>query len=265
MLLKVYKHYPYHFLLESKQISLFSGRFSLIGVDPAFKLTGKDRSFEITALNERGENFLKVLEDPISNFADSVRRFPKKISGMIEKSKGNFEESQRSKMRNTAQVIRLILDFFKIGQKTLIGLYGAFSYDFIRLFEDLGDSLPANEINDYTLFLYDTFLLFDHIKQCNEIVVYRKTERVCLDPIHDLEEYLLSPASGQVKYEISEPNFSLSPGQFQNMVTCALEYIRQGEPLRHMKKNAVDITVERSVSYPFPEKLIPESLSALFI
>ena len=82
-----------------------------------------------------------------------------------------------------AQIIRLVLDHFKLDQKSLMGLYGAFSYDFIRLFEDIGDDLPNNDIQDFTLFYYDTFIFFDHIKQKNEIIAYRANEESCLEPI----------------------------------------------------------------------------------
>ena len=66
--LKLYKHYDYHFLLESKQVSLFSGRFSLIGIDPAIKLTGKDDSFQLQALNKRGEEMLEELFEPLEAY-----------------------------------------------------------------------------------------------------------------------------------------------------------------------------------------------------
>ncbi len=226
---KLYKHYDHHFLLESVEVSLFSGRFSLVGLNPSLKIVGKDENFRIEALNKRGEEYLQELNPLLEEYADSADLLENILAGKIEKKNEQVEESKRSKMRNSAQVIRLIIEHFSIDKKTLMGLYGAFSYDFIRLFEDLQDQLEKNDTPDYSLFLYDTFVLVDHIKQSSSIIAYRSDEETCLEPLHDIEELLEKSHSEPGAYDISDAKFTIEQSDFENMVEEAREYIRQGE------------------------------------
>jgi anthranilate/para-aminobenzoate synthase component I len=226
---KLYQHYDHHFLLESVEVSLFSGRFSLIGLNPSLKIVGKNESFSIQALNKRGESYLSALAPVVDDYADSTKLEGRTLEGEVAKETKQLEESQRSKMRNSAQVIRLIIDHFSMNKKTLMGLYGAFAYDFIRLFEDLQDQLEKNETPDYSLFLYDTFVLIDHIKESSSIIAYRADEDSCLEPIHDIEELLETSTSQSSNYEIKDAKFSIEQEAFEAMVEQAREYIRQGE------------------------------------
>lgn len=226
---KLYTHFDHHFLLESVEVSLFSGRFSLIGLNPSLKIIGKDENFTIEALNKRGESYLSVLAPLLDGYADSSVLEGRIIKGKIAKEDKQLEESQRSKMRNSAQVIRLIIDHFSMNKKTLMGLYGVFSYDFIRLFEDLQDQLAKNETPDFSLFLYDTFILIDHIKESSSIISYRADEESCLEPIHDIEELLAADCAESSSYEIKDAKFGIEQNEFEAMVEQAREYIRQGE------------------------------------
>lgn len=225
---KLYHHYDYHFLLESVEVSLFSGRFSLIGVSPALQIRGKDESFRITALMKRGHEMLDLLQPLLEQYCDEMHREDAEITGVVKMTDDLLSEDQRCKKRNIAQVIRLILEEFALPKKTLMGLYGAFAYDFIRLFEDIGNELPKNDTADFHLFLYDTFLLIDHIKEESHIIVYRGDEDACLEPVHDLEEYLEN-ASVVAECTISDVQFPTTQERFEVMVNTAREAIRQGE------------------------------------
>jgi len=226
---KLYKKYPYHFLLESIQVSLFSGRFSLIGIDPVLKITGKDERFEISTLNERGSFYLDQLSDEDFLICDHFERSDEQISGTVLKEKKAVEESQRSKLKNIAQIIRLVLEKFAISEKALLGLYGAFSYDFIRLFEDLQDQLPENEVNDFTLFLYDSFIFFDHIKEKSSVVVFRENEAAAKQTIEEITDYISRTNEEIPSYQISDPSYVFSQEDFESLVLQAKEYIKEGE------------------------------------
>lgn len=215
---RVVRQFPFPFLFESKKVSLFSGRFNLIGIDPVLKITGKKNQYHITSLNDRGELFCSSL---------AAEDFP--LSGTIEKDQHIVEESERTKMKNIAQVIRHVLERFHSPKKTLLGLYGAFTYDFIRLFEDLGDHLPENEISDYTLFLYDTFLFFDLIKEKTQIICYRETEEKAHAACKAMERSLQTYSPLKKTFSVKNPSFTLTKQEFEELVKIGKWNIEQGE------------------------------------
>ncbi|MBT4055522.1 anthranilate synthase component I family protein, partial [Candidatus Peregrinibacteria bacterium] len=193
---KFYKNYKHKFLFESADISPIYGRLSLIGVDPSIKFTGKDTKSKIQTLNNRGNNF-------------QLR------SRKISRERKSTPES--------------FLKEFRIKQKTFLGLYGAFSYDFIRTFEDIGQKLPKNNTNDFTLFLYDTFIHFDHLKEKCEIIVYRKTKKEIQETTSKLKKEIAKSPQPTPKYKIQEPNFSLTKKEYEDLVRKAKTYTKKGE------------------------------------
>jgi len=226
---QIYENYKYHFLMESKQVSLFSGRFSLIGVDPAIKISGKNNSFEIELLNERANYYLEQISDNDFDICTAFQRSETKISGTIQKEYNSADERLRSKAKNISQVIRLFLNKVKLEDKSLLGFYGAFSYDFVRLFENVEDKLPENDVNDFTLFLYDTFIVFDHISKKNSIILFRSSEDEAKLAIADLEKETTAEQKESAEYKISDYNFAIAKSGFEEMVNTAKEYIREGE------------------------------------
>lgn len=208
---RIYRDYKHKFLLESKDVSQIYGRLSLIGVDPVLKIIGKNDSFSIEVLNKRGRKYL-----------------PKSLEGTVKKEQTEVEESKRSKQKNISNIIREILKKFETKERTFLGLYGAFSYDFIRLFEDIGDLLPDNDVNDFTLFLYDTFIFFDHLKNKAEIIAYRETEEERQKALEKISNKLNQKPQNP-KYAIKNPDFSLDEKKYKNLVKIAKEYTKKGD------------------------------------
>ncbi|MDP3975314.1 MAG: anthranilate synthase component I family protein [bacterium] len=228
-LLKLARHSDYHFLLESKQVSLFSGRFSLLGIDPAFRIKGKADHFSITALNKRGNAYLSTIKKADLSLCEDLKITSSSISGTVRGDLGPVEETQRSKKKNIAQVIRIILNTFAVKGKTFLGLYGGFSYDFIRLFEDLHDSLPENDIDDFTLLFCDTFVLFDHIKHKTEAISYRKDKSSCESAVRLVKKQLKEKPPRPPRYKIQNAKYALGKKEFEHMVKIAKKYICDGE------------------------------------
>jgi len=189
---KIYKNHKYKFLFESKDISPIYGRLSLIGIDPIIRLSGKNNNFFIESLNKRGELFLSKLEDSDFSLCDGVVIEENIIRGRVEKDTGQIEETKRSKRKNIAQIIRMFIEKFQVNQKTFLGLYGAFSYDFVRLFEDIPNLLPANDIPDFNLFLYDSFIYFDHLKEKTEIIVFRGNGKKGAIALNEIENQIMA-------------------------------------------------------------------------
>lgn len=161
---------------------------SQIGIDPVLKITGKNESFSVEVINKRGNKYVK---QPIKG-------------------------------------IKHLLEIFKTKEKTLLGLYGAFSYDFVRLFEDLGDSLPDNDVNDFTLFLYDTFIFFDHLKNHAEIIAYRENKKELQEDLAKISNKIKKRPANP-KYKIKNPSFCFNEEEYKNLVKTAKRYTRKGE------------------------------------
>ncbi|MBU1019038.1 MAG: chorismate-binding protein [Patescibacteria group bacterium] len=185
----LYRDYKHKFLLESKDVSEIYGRLSLIGVDPCLKVSGKNQDSQIEPLNNRSELYAVDGED----------------------------------------IIRELLKENHIDSKSFLGLYGAFSYDFIRLFEDIGDSLPENNVNDFTLFLYDTFVLFDHLKEKCEIIVYRENTQEIEKVVSEITQVLETSDKIKTDYKINDPSFCLSQKEYEELVVKAKKYAEEGE------------------------------------
>lgn len=225
----LYKTYKYKFLLESKDISPIYGRLSLAGIDPVLKIVGKKDKFCIELLNDRGSFYLSRFTDDDFKICDRIDISGEKIQGIIKNQSDIIEETERSKRKNIAQVIRIILKKFAVGPKSFLGLYGAFSYDFIRLFEDIGGDNPGNVTNDFTLFLYDTFLFFDHLKQTNEIIVYRRNTQEAEKDIEVIKKEISKNKNNQILYNINNAKFELDKTEYKSLVELAKKYAADGE------------------------------------
>jgi len=221
--------YSNPFLFESKDISQVYGRLSLIGIDPIIKISGKDELFKIEVLQERGRKYIELMNEVDFSFCEEINKSKNFIEGKVIKDKSDFEERKRSKRKNIAQIIRIFLEKNKIEERSFLGLYGAISYDFIRLFEDIPSSLPNNDIDDFTFYLYDTFVFFDHLKERTEIVVYRDSNKGIGTQIEELEGKIDSYKSKKIQYKISDSDFVLSKDEYEKCVKVARDYALKGE------------------------------------
>lgn len=227
--MRLYRNYRYKFLLESKDVSPIYGRLSLIGFDPVIKLVGKKNSFSIKVLNERGKFYFKQLTAEDFAICDNHKMTTNCISGVVKNAPYLLEETERSKRKNIAKIIRIFLNKFSVKEKSFIGLYGALSYDFIRLFEDIGQNTSDNNVDDFTLFLYDTFIFFDHLKQKNEIIVYRRSTQEAQNDMNVIKSKMNDKEPEINSYRIKNPNFSLSKNEYEDMVKLAKKYASEGE------------------------------------
>ena len=220
-------------ILESAEIAPIYGRLSLILIDPPLQLKGKDERFEIIALNKRGKNILRLFDESLFGYASDLRVREDSITGYVERENRVVEEGRRFKQRNISYVIRTFLDFFA-SEDPFLGLYGAFSYDFVRLFEDIADLHEDEGIPDFNLFMPDFIVYFNHLKEHAEIILY---------DFHDFDvpadEYFAlrsAEAAGEqrVRSKRARVRKSVRRGivtkrEYEEMVERAKEEMRKGE------------------------------------
>src|SRR5215475_2987218 len=159
-------------LYESVDIAPIYGRYSLAVIDPPMIVEGKDEHFRLRALNQRGQ---AILEQTLSATdvpcCQQVQRSAQALSGMVPCERRPVAEDERLQLNNISQVIRNLLHTFRCDDRFL-GLYGAFAYDFVRLFEPLPDRLPAIPTQDFRLFMPDMLLSYDHMRERAVLYLY---------------------------------------------------------------------------------------------
>ncbi len=159
-------------LYESVDIAPIYGRYSLAVIDPPVIVEGKDESFRIRALNRHGQDILaQTLSATDIPCCQQVQRSPQTLSGTVPCERRPVAEDERLHLNNISQVIRNLLHAFRCDDRFL-GLYGAFAYDFVRLFEPLPDRLPAIPTQDFRLFMPDMLLSYDHMRERAVLYLY---------------------------------------------------------------------------------------------
>ncbi len=223
------RQYKYKFLFESKDISPVYGRLSLIGIDPAIRVSGKDDHFTIEAMNNRGSFYINRLTDADFAACETFSKNQTKINGTVQREKRVFEEGERTKQKNISQIIRMLLAKFALNKRCRLGLYGAFSYDFVRLFEDIEEKLPKNDVADFDLFLYDTFVFFDHLKERCEVVVFRDSKAKIKEAIQKIKKNFSAKTGPFLTYQINNAKFTVSQKEYESLVRKAADYAKKGE------------------------------------
>jgi anthranilate synthase len=211
-------NYSHKFLYESKDVADIYGRMSIAGVDPVLEVFGKGDKFEIKVLNQRGDSYLNFLTDQDFSFCDELTISEKGVFGTVSKSDVK-DESQRLKRRNISLVLDLLINKFKSEEKVFHGLYGAFAYNFVNLFEDL-DIKKESNCNDFHFFLYDTFFYFDHLKERSEFLTYRLENK---EP--DLPQF----DAVVDNFEVGGFSYCLGDDKFKKLVNIAREKAKKGD------------------------------------
>jgi anthranilate synthase component 1 len=179
----------------------------LIAFDPLLKFEGYYDRLEITAVNNRGE---LVLEKIRSKFKLPIYILP------------NYPDN--FKFENSATKFRDVIDFIKSefdGQK-LTGVYGAFKYETIDLFEDLTKDKPNSSL--FTFCLYDSFIDCDTLE-----VIKQHTRKFKL-------EYLSEEDLG---LEVNDLEFKYSESEYCDLVNQVKYHFRQGDVFETVISNEV--------------------------
>lgn len=211
------------FLLESADIAPIYGRQSIMSVDPPLEIIGQDETFTIRALNLHGQAILEKFPESLFGFATDVVYTDTEITGRVLRQMHLLDESERQQQTNIASVIRVLLDYFAT-RDPYIGLYGAFSYDFVRLFEDLPNTLPHGDTPDFHLYLPDLVYVFNHLKETAELHYFNFSNTPLSDRLHEIPEH--DPSE---QFTVGDIVASSDKTEFEQSVATAKDYMRQGD------------------------------------
>ncbi len=113
-------------------------RWDLGFIHPALELVGRQRRFEINALNPNGQKLLHLI---VPVLRDNPHLYELKVTdqqilGEVRPMPDFFPEEERSRQPSVFSVIRSIYELFQ-SEDSYLGLYGAFGYDLVFQFEQI--------------------------------------------------------------------------------------------------------------------------------
>ena len=136
--------------------------------DPVLSFTGRQRSFEVRACNERGAVLVPAVASALRacDAVESLEADAGAVTGTVCVSDKWFPEELRSKQPTLFSVVRALIDLFRSPDDAHLGLYGAFGYELAFQFDPIRLAMPrdATERN-LVLFLPDDILIVDHRRE----------------------------------------------------------------------------------------------------
>jgi anthranilate synthase len=204
-------------------------RWAIGFVNPPLELVTRDRTFTITAHNERGKVLLDYLADLLSEqaYLENITKENNTIIGSVKPSDRIFPEEERSRQPSVFSVVREIISAFYSPLDENLGLYGALGYDLVFQFEQMPKHLEReSDQRDLVLYLPDELFVVDyHLQQAFRIQYDFVTKN---GSTRDL------PRTGEVidyrGQRLNVPQTSdHAPGEYEQQVTKALDYFRRGD------------------------------------
>ena len=216
----------------------FPGRYTRwdIGfVNPPLKITGKNKSLEIAALNVRGEILLPEVHRALQNCAAiaSMDAQQQSILVTVSDDPEEFTEEMRSRKASLFSVLREIVSCFSSPKDPYLGLFGAFGYDLTFQFEDvMRHQTRSDEDRDLVLYLPDQIIVADHRIEKTFSYSY---EFVCR--AWDSEKFSETtggfrrsgPRAEYVPATEVEKDCDHIEGEYAQQVGKALDYFRRGD------------------------------------
>jgi anthranilate/para-aminobenzoate synthase component I len=216
-------------LFESDSASDISSRLSVIGFEPTLELIGKGDRLVVRLLQSRGDRYYSFVKNEFSAFIEWAQ--DDQMTLLLPKQPFSGSEDDRLERQNTVQPLRRMLSVFRDTDKNFMGFYGALSYRFVYLFEDIPSEKECPE-PDFHLFLFDNILLFNHLTRDLSLYVTRENEQEAHADTQRLLSLLQQPAPpDKPAVQIGEFTFSPDDDTFKKQVERGIELCFEGELL----------------------------------
>lgn len=173
-------------LLESVDIAPIYGRKSLFFVDPVLEVKGSGEQLSLTPLHSAGEIVLQQLTQPVTH-------------------------------------LRQLFEQIKTDDP-YCGLYGAFSYDFVRQFETLPNKHPVGNVPDFQLYFPDLVFVYDHLKETAELHYYQLTNQTLAERLASLPR-----AEQSLGFQVGELTPNLNQAEYLAAVERAHQHMAVGD------------------------------------
>lgn len=204
-------------------------RWAIGFINPPLELATCEKSFTLTAHNERGVVLLNHLAECLQTQSQLqiVKLEKYYITGEVKPAERLYSEEERSKQPSVFTIVRDILHSFYSTEDEHLGLYGAFGYDLVFQFESMPKfrSRPKDQ-RDLVLYLPDELVVVDHYTQTAFRLQYEfETEHGSTSGLPRTGEFI--DYKGEHKTPIQTSNHER--GEYGDQVRKALEYFRRGD------------------------------------
>lgn len=203
-------------LFESADIAPIYGRQSIMAIDPIVEITGKNDRFSVVARRPAGRKLLTRIPTSALRMVKSLHRTADHITGRIPR--------QQTAQYNTATILRVLLKYLSTTDP-YFGMYGAFSYDFVRLFEELPHQLPDTSIPDFHLFIPDLIYVYDHLKETAQLHYFQLTEQTVAERLQELPRR----SRPTLRFSVGRMQANLNQTDYVQRVQQAQNYMKIGD------------------------------------
>lgn len=134
-------------------------------VDPPLMLTARKREMQISALNERGQVLLSMIEKALGDepHIAEMSRVEDHLNVVVAEPTQIVSEEERSRAPSVFSVVRNIVNHFHSMEDDNLGFFGSFGYDIAFQFDPVEEKLERPvEQRDLVLFLPDRILVVDN-------------------------------------------------------------------------------------------------------
>jgi anthranilate synthase len=149
----------------------FPGRYSrwdFASTKPPLEIVAFDRRVEFRPLNVRGEMLTQMLTPVLRDHPhwDSFGlESGAVLAGRLKPLPKLFPEEERSKQPSVFSILRALIQEFRNGEDSRLGLVGAFGYDLLFQFDPIDKRLPRSGQKDLHLYLCDDIYFMDRKKE----------------------------------------------------------------------------------------------------
>ena len=150
-------------------------RWDIGFINPLLEFNATGRTFNVSALNDRGFQLLDAIGRALEAQAAVVdlERGPDGFRGQIVEPESGFPEELRSKQPTVFSVLRALIDLFGSDRDPYLGFYGAFGYELAFQFEPVRRRLERDpDQRDLVLYLADEILVVDHRREDATMHIY---------------------------------------------------------------------------------------------
>src|SRR3954471_5945549 len=220
-------------------------RWDVATVTPPVQIIGRNRTLVFEALNDRGEQLVKILSALLGGHPHVKSRVqtPSSVTFELHPLADRFPEEERSKQPSYFSLLRAMVHEFKTPQDSRLVLIGAFGYDLLLEFDPIQLRLPRADAKDLHLFLCDDIYFMDRKKEIIEHYAYDFA-------FGDLNTAGLERTSPQIegnKPVEGRPEIvsDHSPEEYMEKVETVREGMRQG--------NYYEVVLRQTFSAPFAQ------------
>ncbi len=232
-------------LMESGVANSFtaqSGRFSLIAALPSARLSIGTDSLHAQQLEPFGESLLRSLGADQVEYVAAARTG--ELTLRFTRSVHTGDESERFTRPGPSAALRTLLERMHTSDHPFYGLYGAFTYDFVRSLEDLPPPPGARDGVEALLLLIDTVVLINHLTGESQLICTQASQGEALLKAQRVVDLLERPAPPLSTVSLSPPSVSPAPEAYERQVSEGIALCEAGELLEIVLARQLEATLE---------------------